>query len=58
MTREREISQKALEQPSIEARPAFLVQATAGDPKLKAAVKPETGEIIKHDRLEGAIDNT
>jgi WD40 repeat protein len=39
MNREREIFQEALEQPSIEARAAFLARATAGDPKLKEAVE-------------------
>ena len=39
MNREREIFQKALELPSIEARAAFLERATAGDPKLKETVE-------------------
>lgn len=38
MTREREIFHEALEQPSPEARAAFLERATAGDPKLRNAV--------------------
>ena len=39
MTREREIFLQALEQPSVEARTAFVGSATAGDPKLKEAVE-------------------
>jgi WD40 repeat protein/serine/threonine protein kinase len=39
MTREREIFHEALEQPSPEARAAFLDRATAGDPKLRKAVE-------------------
>ena len=39
MTREREIFHEALEQPSPEARAAFLERATAGDPKLRKAVE-------------------
>ena len=39
MTREREIVLEALEQPSMEARTAFVERATAGDPKLKEGVQ-------------------
>ena len=39
MTRESEIFLEALEQPSAEARAAFVGRATAGDPKLKEAVE-------------------
>ena len=39
MTREREIFHEALEQPSAEARAAFLDRATAGEPKLRKAVE-------------------
>ena len=39
MTREREIFHEALEQPSPEARAAFLERATAGDPELRKAVE-------------------
>ncbi|HEY5911612.1 MAG TPA: protein kinase [Verrucomicrobiae bacterium] len=39
MTREREIFDEALEQPSPEARAAFLERATAGDPGLRKAVE-------------------
>lgn len=39
MTREREIFLQALEQPSLEARAAFIERATAGSPKLKEAVE-------------------
>ena len=39
MTREREIVLEALEQPSMEARTAFVDRATAGDPKLKERVE-------------------
>ncbi|HTL54767.1 MAG TPA: serine/threonine-protein kinase [Candidatus Limnocylindrales bacterium] len=39
MTREREIFDAALDQPSPEARAAFLERATAGDPKLRKAVE-------------------
>ena len=39
MPREREIFLEALEQPSAEARAAFVERATAGDPKLKEAVE-------------------
>jgi WD40 repeat protein len=39
MTREREIFEEALEQPSLEARAAFVERATAGDPRLREAVE-------------------
>ena len=39
MAREREIFLEALEQPSMEARTAFVERATAGDPKLKEGVQ-------------------
>ena len=39
MTCEREIFDAALDQPSPEARAAFLERATAGDPKLRKAVE-------------------
>ncbi len=39
MTREHEVFIEALEQPSLEARAAFVERATAGDPKLKEAVE-------------------
>jgi hypothetical protein len=39
MNREREIFLRALEEPSIEARAAFVANATAGDPELKQAVQ-------------------
>ena len=39
MTREREIFDGALEQPSPAARDAFVERATAGDPKLREAVE-------------------
>ena len=39
MTGEREIFLEALEQPSAEGRAIFVEQATAGDPKLREAVK-------------------
>ncbi len=39
MTREHEIFLEALEQPSREARTAFIERATTGDPKLKEAVE-------------------
>lgn len=39
MTREREIFDEALEQPSLEARAVFLDRATAGDPQLRQAVE-------------------
>ena len=38
MNREREIFLEALEQPTQEARAAFIEQATAGDAKLRDAV--------------------
>jgi serine/threonine protein kinase len=39
INREREIFLEALEQPSTEARAAFIERATAGDPKLREAVE-------------------
>lgn len=39
MTREHEIFLEALEQPSAAARAEYLARATAGDPKLRAAVE-------------------
>ena len=39
MTREREIFHEALEQPSAEARAAFLERATVGEPQLRKAVE-------------------
>ncbi len=39
MTREREIFHEALEQPSPEARAAFVERATTGDPELRKAVE-------------------
>ena len=39
MTPEREIFLEALEQPSAEARAAFIARATAANPKLKEAVE-------------------
>ena len=37
MNREREIFLEALEQPSTEARAAFIERATAGDPEAKGS---------------------
>jgi hypothetical protein len=55
MIREREIFLKALEQPSIEARAAFVEQATAGDPKLKAAVERLLANDLADTFLEQGV---
>jgi len=58
MNREREIFLEALEQPTQEARAAFIEQATAGDAKLREAVKAlfacQQAETIKIHFEEGA----
>jgi len=58
MNREREIFLEALEQPTQEARAAFIEQATAGDAKLREAVNAlfacQQAETIKIHFEEGA----
>src|ERR1051326_7285678 len=48
MSRERDIFLAALEQPSPEARAAFIEQATAGDPRLKEGVEA----LIANDQVD------
>jgi len=57
MNREREIFLEALEQPSKEARAAFVERATAGDPELKEAVQAliesdEAETVLQHGAVE------
>ena len=52
MTREREIFHEALEQPSPEARAAFLERATAGDPKLRKAVE----ELLANNQEDAFLE--
>ncbi len=52
MTREHEIFLEALEQPSAEARAAFVERATAGDPKLREAVE----ELIANHRPDTFLE--
>ena len=52
MTRERDIFLEALEQPSMEARAAFVERTTAGDPKLREAVEA----LLENDRPDGFLE--
>ncbi|MGA2656498.1 MAG: protein kinase [Verrucomicrobiota bacterium] len=57
MNREREIFLEALEQPSKEARAAFVERATAGDSELREAVKAllesdEAETVLQHGAVE------
>src|SRR5512138_2072448 len=53
MIREREIFFEALEQPSREARAAFVERATAGDPKLREAVEA----LLANDQPDSFLEN-
>ena len=55
MTREREIFDAALEQPSPEACAAFLERATAGDPELRKAVEDLLANDQKDTFLEQGV---
>src|SRR6476620_6560329 len=52
MSRERDIFLEALEQPSPEARAAFIDRATAGDPKLKEGVEA----LLAHDQADTFLE--
>lgn len=52
MTREREVFLHALQQPSAEARAAFLARATAGDPKLRASVE----ELLENHQADTFLE--
>lgn len=52
MTRERAIFDEALEQPSPEARAAFLDRATAGDPRLRKAVE----ELLANNQEDAFLE--
>ncbi len=52
MTREREIFLEALEQPSNEARAAFVERVTAGDPELKEAVE----SLLENDQPDTFLE--
>ncbi len=52
MSRERDIFMEALEQPSPEARAAFIERATAGDPKLKKSVE----ELLANDQADTFLE--
>ena len=53
MTRESEIFLEALEQPSVEAREAFVAGATTGDPELRAAVEA----LLANHKLDTFLEN-
>lgn len=66
MSREQEIFLEALEQPSLEARAAFVRRATAGDPKLRDGVEAllsntESDTFLEHgaaDLLRNSLETT
>ncbi len=55
MTREREIFEEALEQPTLEAREAFVERATTGNPKLREAVEALLANVLADTFLEQGV---